>query len=132
MSSLGDLFSPVVFDDVDYRFHYRFRTYDACTAYGQPKTANALVPGTIGDTSLARHMDMREVAGFVASGAVALPPRKTVEQGAATSVLPAGLADGGGHHRPPPGCGPCRRISPADRTGHGPWGITGSSRRGTR
>jgi hypothetical protein len=32
-------------------------------------------------------MDMREVAGFIASGAIALPPRTTVAQGAATSVL---------------------------------------------
>jgi NAD(P)-dependent dehydrogenase (short-subunit alcohol dehydrogenase family) len=102
VSSLGHLFSPVVFDDLD----YRFRPYDAWTAYGQSKTANvlfavgaaerwaddgitanALMPGNIGDTSLARHMDMREVAEFVASGAIALPPQKTVEQGAATSVL---------------------------------------------
>ncbi|MEU8972066.1 SDR family NAD(P)-dependent oxidoreductase [Streptomyces monashensis] len=94
VSSLGHLFSPVVFDDLD----HRFRPYDAWTAYGQSKTANvlfavgaaerwgddgitanALMPGNIGDTSLARHMDMREVAEFVASGAIALPPQKTVE-----------------------------------------------------
>ncbi|MEU2587882.1 aldo/keto reductase [Streptomyces avermitilis] len=50
-------------------------------------TANALMPGNIADTSLARHMDMQQVADFIASGELALPPQKTVEQGAATSVL---------------------------------------------
>lgn len=102
VSSVGHLFSPVVFDDLD----YRFRPYDPWTSYGQSKTANilfavgaaerwaddgitanALMPGNVGDTSLARHMDMRQVADFIASGAIALPPQKTVEQGAATSVL---------------------------------------------
>ncbi|MDV9172829.1 SDR family NAD(P)-dependent oxidoreductase [Streptomyces sp. W16] len=102
VSSIGHLFSPVVFDDLD----YRFRPYDPWTSYGQSKTANALfavgaaerwaddgitanalMPGNIADTSLARHMDMDQVAAFMASGELALPPQKTVEQGAATSVL---------------------------------------------
>lgn len=102
LSSVGHLFSPVVFDDLD----YRFRPYDPWTSYGQSKsanalfavgaaerwaddgiTANALMPGNIADTSLARHMDMEQVSAFIASGELALPPQKTVEQGAATSVL---------------------------------------------
>jgi NAD(P)-dependent dehydrogenase (short-subunit alcohol dehydrogenase family) len=102
VSSIGHLFSPVVLDDLD----YRFRPYDPWTSYGQSKTANilfavgaaqrwaddgitanALMPGNIADTSLARHMDMQQVADFIASGAIALPPQKTVQQGAATSVL---------------------------------------------
>ncbi|MFE2094887.1 SDR family NAD(P)-dependent oxidoreductase [Streptomyces sp. NPDC059460] len=102
VSSIGHLFSPVVFDDVD----YRFRPYDPWTSYGQSKTANtlfavgaaerwaddgitanALMPGNIADTSLARHTDMEQVAAMIAAGAFALPPGKTVEQGAATSVL---------------------------------------------
>ncbi|MFD3925016.1 SDR family NAD(P)-dependent oxidoreductase [Streptomyces sp. NPDC058614] len=102
VSSIGHLFSPVVFDDLD----YRFRPYDPWTSYGQSKTANALfavgaaerwaddgitanalMPGNVADTSLARHMDMEQVAAFLASGDLALPPGKTVEQGAATSVL---------------------------------------------
>lgn len=45
------------------------------------------MPGNIADTSLARHMDMQQVADFIAAGELALPPQKTVEQGAATSVL---------------------------------------------
>ena len=102
VSSIGHLFSPVVFDDLD----YRFRPYDPWTSYGQSKTANALfavgaaerwaddgitanalMPGNIADTSLARHLDMQQVTDFIASGQLALPPQKTVEQGAATSVL---------------------------------------------
>ena len=102
VSSIGHLFSPVVFDDLD----YRFRPYDPWTSYGQSKTANtlfavgaaerwaddgitanALMPGNVADTSLARHIDMRQVTDLIASGELALPPQKTVEQGAATSVL---------------------------------------------
>jgi NAD(P)-dependent dehydrogenase (short-subunit alcohol dehydrogenase family) len=102
VSSIGHLFSPVVFDDLD----YRYRPYDPWTSYGQSKTANALfavgaaerwaddgitanavMPGNVGETSLARHMDMQQIADFVASGQLALPPQKSVEQGAATSVL---------------------------------------------
>lgn len=83
VSSIGHLFSPVVFDDLD----YRYRPYDPWTSYGQSKTANvlftvgaaerwaddgitanALMPGNIADTSLARHMDMQQVADFIASG----------------------------------------------------------------
>jgi NAD(P)-dependent dehydrogenase (short-subunit alcohol dehydrogenase family) len=92
VSSSGHLFSPVVFDDLD----YRFRPYDPLTAYGQSKTAvvlhavevaerwrsdgivaNALNPGAIA-TGLQKH-----------TGGLKTPvqQRKTVEQGAATSVL---------------------------------------------
>ncbi|MFJ3307490.1 SDR family NAD(P)-dependent oxidoreductase [Streptomyces sp. NPDC086549] len=102
VSSIGHLFSPVVFDDLD----YRFRPYDPWTSYGQSKTANilfavgaaerwaddgitanALMPGNIADTSLARHMVPEQLAGFIETTGLALPPQKTVEQGAATSVL---------------------------------------------
>ncbi|MFJ1747892.1 SDR family NAD(P)-dependent oxidoreductase [Streptomyces sp. NPDC088116] len=102
VSSIGHLFSPVVFDDLD----YRFRPYDPWTSYGQSKsanilfavaaaerwaddgiTANALMPGNVGGTSLARHMDPQQVTDFLASGDIALPPQKSVAQGAATSVL---------------------------------------------
>ncbi|OBB60400.1 oxidoreductase [Mycobacterium sp. 852013-51886_SCH5428379] len=92
VSSSGHLFSPVVFDDLD----YQFRPYDPWTAYGQSKTAdvllavgvtehwggdlifgNALNPGAIA-TNLQKH-----------TGGLQTPVdrRKTVEQGAATSVL---------------------------------------------
>ncbi|KUN81077.1 oxidoreductase [Streptomyces bungoensis] len=92
VSSSGHLFSPVVFDDLD----YRFRPYDALGAYGQSKTAevllaveadrrwsgdgiraNALHPGAIA-TNLQRH-----------TGGLKTPEpyRKTIGQGAATSVF---------------------------------------------
>ncbi|GAB2743088.1 SDR family NAD(P)-dependent oxidoreductase [Kitasatospora kifunensis] len=102
VSSIGHLFSPVIFDDLD----YRFRPYDPWTSYGQSKsanvlfaigaaerwandgiTANALMPGNIADTSLARYMGSEQLAGFIETTGLALPPQKSVEQGAATSVL---------------------------------------------
>jgi len=96
LSSNGHMFSPVVFDDLD----YRDRPYDPWSAYGQSKTAdvllaveatrrwaddailaNALNPGAIA-TNLQQH-----------TGGLRTPVerRKTVQQGAATSVLLAAL-----------------------------------------
>jgi NAD(P)-dependent dehydrogenase (short-subunit alcohol dehydrogenase family) len=103
VASIGHLFSPVVFDDP----HYRFRPYDPWTSYGQSKcanvlfavdaarrwaqdgiTANALMPGNVGDTALARHIPPEVLAAIAAGdGGIALPAPKTVQQGAATSVL---------------------------------------------
>jgi NAD(P)-dependent dehydrogenase (short-subunit alcohol dehydrogenase family) len=95
VSSSGHLFSPVVFDDIN----FRFRPYDPLLAYGQSKTAavlfaveatarwskqgiyaNALNPGAI-PTNLQRHV----------GGTVRTPPelQKSPQQGAATSVLAA-------------------------------------------
>ena len=92
VSSSGNLFSPVVFDDL----HFDFRPYDPLVAYGQSKTAdallaveatrrwsgegiyaNALNPGAIA-TGLQKH-----------TGGLKTPKerQKTVPQGAATSVL---------------------------------------------
>jgi len=92
VSSSAHMRSPVVFDDI----HFVFRLYDPWLAYGQSKTANilfavgaaarwandgitanALMPGAIA-TNLQRHV-----------GGIKTPPerRKTLEQGAATSVL---------------------------------------------
>ena len=92
VASIGHLFSPVVFDDL----HFDFRAYDPFAAYGQSKTAgtllaveatrrwsgegiyaNALNPGAIA-TGLQQH-----------TGGLRTPRerQKTVEQGAATSVL---------------------------------------------
>ena len=104
VSSIGHLFSPVVFDDLD----YRFRPYDPWTSYGQSKTAvihfavaaaerwaddgitaNAVMPGNVADTALARNTDMQAVATMLAAGELSLPPGKTVQQGAATSILVA-------------------------------------------
>jgi NAD(P)-dependent dehydrogenase (short-subunit alcohol dehydrogenase family) len=103
VASIGHLFSPVVFDDL----HYRFRPYDPWTSYGQSKcanvlfavgatqrwaqdgiTANALMPGNVGETALARHIPS-DVLAVIASGnaGFALPTPKTIPQGAATSVM---------------------------------------------
>jgi NAD(P)-dependent dehydrogenase (short-subunit alcohol dehydrogenase family) len=102
VSSIGHLFGPVVFDDL----HYRFRPYDQWTSYGQSKSAivlfavaaaqrwagdgivvNALMPGNIASTALARHMRPDDLANFGKETDLTLPPVKTIEQGAATSVL---------------------------------------------
>ncbi|MFD5583620.1 SDR family NAD(P)-dependent oxidoreductase [Streptomyces sp. NPDC127063] len=95
VSSTGHQQSPIVWDDVN----FAFRPYDPWLAYGQSKTANvlfaveatrrwaddnitanALMPGAI-YTNLQRHNGGR------GSGRVPAELIKTVEQGAATSVL---------------------------------------------
>ncbi len=101
VSSSGHLFSPVVFDDLD----YRFRPYDPWTAYGQSKTAAVLLAVGVTD----RWADDGIVANALNPGAIAtglqkhtgglqtpVDRRKTIEQGAATSVLLAAspLVDG--------------------------------------
>lgn len=94
LTSSGHLFCPVVFGDI----HFHFRPYDPLLAYGQSKsatalfavavgdhwardgiTANAVMPGAIA-TNLQRH-----------TGGLKTPPerRKTVQQGAATTLLAA-------------------------------------------
>ncbi|CAL9332204.1 SDR family NAD(P)-dependent oxidoreductase [Streptomyces sp. enrichment culture] len=95
VSSSGHQRSPIVWDDVN----FAFRPYDPWLAYGQSKTANVLfaveatrrwaadniavnacMPGAI-HTNLQRHTAGR------GSGLVPAHLIKTVEQGAATSVL---------------------------------------------
>jgi NAD(P)-dependent dehydrogenase (short-subunit alcohol dehydrogenase family) len=92
VSSSGNLIAPVLFDDL----HFDFMPYDPLVAYGQSKSAcallaveatrrwsaegifaNALNPGAIA-TNLQKH-----------TGGLKTPPerRKTAAQGAATSVL---------------------------------------------
>jgi NAD(P)-dependent dehydrogenase (short-subunit alcohol dehydrogenase family) len=92
LSSSANMISPVLFDDL----HFRFLPYEPFVAYGQSKTAcvllaveatrrwrhegifaNALNPGAIA-TNLQKH-----------TGGLKTPPerRKSVQQGAATSVL---------------------------------------------
>jgi NAD(P)-dependent dehydrogenase (short-subunit alcohol dehydrogenase family) len=108
VASIGHQFCPVVFDDL----HYRFRPYDQWTSYGQSKTANvlfavgagqrwaddgiavnALMPGNVASTALARHMTPNDLAAFGETTDLALPPAKSIEQGAATSVLLAASPD---------------------------------------
>jgi NAD(P)-dependent dehydrogenase (short-subunit alcohol dehydrogenase family) len=110
VSSGGHLRSPVVFDDID----YAFRDYDPFGAYGQSKTANvlfaveatrrwapdgivanALMPGGIA-TPLQRHLPSDYAAQALDAFRAAGTDFKSVEQGAATSVLLAAspLLDG--------------------------------------
>jgi NAD(P)-dependent dehydrogenase (short-subunit alcohol dehydrogenase family) len=102
VSSSGHLLSPVVWDDID----FLFREYDPWAAYGQSKTANvlfavgaqarwgsrgiianALMPGGIA-TNLQRHVGgaayMEQASERFRKAGSKL---KTVQQGAATSVL---------------------------------------------
>jgi NAD(P)-dependent dehydrogenase (short-subunit alcohol dehydrogenase family) len=105
VSSSGHQLSPVIFDDI----HFRFRQYEPLLAYGQSKTANvlfavgasarwkkegitanSLMPGAI-LTNLQRHVDqetMKKWRGGKDIDPDNLPANfKTPEQGAATSVL---------------------------------------------
>lgn len=101
LSSVGHRGSPVVFDDLN----FTFRPYDPALAYEQSKTANVLFaveatrrwagdgitanavhPGAILASNLTRHMDPEVLAHLVALGTYTF---KTLEQGAATSVLVA-------------------------------------------
>ncbi|MEV0672664.1 SDR family NAD(P)-dependent oxidoreductase [Mycobacterium sp. NPDC050441] len=131
VSSSGHLLSPAVFDDLD----YRFRPYDPWTAYGQSKTAdvllaveltrrwhnegivgNALNPGAIA-TGLQKH-----------TGGLQTPVdrRKTIEQGAATSVLLAAspLVEGvGGRYFEDCNEAPMVTERPDDYTGVAPYAL---------
>ncbi|MEU8391185.1 SDR family NAD(P)-dependent oxidoreductase [Micromonospora sp. NPDC048842] len=109
VSSAAHLRSPVVFEDIQ----YDKREYEPWQAYGQSKTANvlfaveatrrwaddgiltnSLMPGAI-RTNLQRYVSEEELDRLRAGNAAAW---KTVEQGAATSVLVAAspLLDGVG------------------------------------
>ena len=110
VSSSAHLRSGVVFEDI----HFERRAYDPWLAYGQSKSANvlfaveaagrwalegitinALMPGGI-RTNLQRHVSEEELDRLRAQASSAPPNWKTVEQGAATSVLLAAspLLDG--------------------------------------
>ena len=101
LSSRGHLRSPVVFEDIN----FASRPYEPLVAYGQSKTANVLFaveasrrwadegvtanavhPGAVATTNLSRHLDPDELERIKAAGVYHY---KSVEQGAATSVLVA-------------------------------------------
>jgi NAD(P)-dependent dehydrogenase (short-subunit alcohol dehydrogenase family) len=92
VSSNGHLFSPVIFDDLD----FLIRPYDPWLAYGQSKSANVL----LAVEATRRWSDDGIQANALHPGAIAtglqkhtgglktpVDRRKTVAQGAATSVL---------------------------------------------
>ena len=101
VSSSAHRLSPVVFEDI----HFEHREYEPWSAYGQSKTANvlfaveatrrwardgivanALMPGGIA-TPLQRHLPGEYAAQALEAFRAAGTDFKTVEQGAATSVL---------------------------------------------
>ena len=108
LTSVGHVRSPVVFEDIQ----FRERPYDPWLAYGQSKTANALLavegskrwagdgitvnavhPGGIW-TNLVRHLSPEEIDALKArteENAMKIDENamKSVEQGASTSVLVA-------------------------------------------
>lgn len=147
VSSCGHAASPVVFDDI----HFERRPYDALSAYGQSKSANALFavwldrlgkasgvrafalhPGGMVDSGFTRNMSIEDGirSGYRdTDGKAIIDPennKKTLEQGAATQVWCATspLLDGlGGVY-----CEDCNiaRSVPADSTtllGVRPWAI---------
>ena len=111
LSSGGHHASGIVWDDVN----LEQRDYDKMEAYGQSKTANVLFsleldrllaprgvhaysvhPGLIMTTELGRTMTRDDLEGMMAkakasadSGGSGMPPAKSIEQGAATSVWAA-------------------------------------------
>jgi NAD(P)-dependent dehydrogenase (short-subunit alcohol dehydrogenase family) len=113
LSSVGHLRGPIDFDDL----HFERREYDPMLAYGQSKTANVLFaveaqrrwaadgitanavhPGAIIDSNLSRHLDPAVLETLRSSGTYRY---KTLQQGAATSVLVATwppLDGDGGHY----------------------------------
>ena len=101
LSSEAHLRAPLDFDDIN----FESRPYDPMLAYGQSKTANALFaveaaarwaesgikanavhPGAVVDTNLARDLDPDALAAAIETAGYEY---KTREQGAATSVLVA-------------------------------------------
>ena len=60
---------------------------------------NAVVPGNVASTALARHMGADDLANFVETTTLALPRSKTIEQGASTSVAFHGKSRGLTNHR---------------------------------
>jgi len=116
LSSSGHRLSPIMFDDI----HFEHREYNKWKAYGQAKTANALMalhldtlhakdgltanavhPGGI-HTGLSRFLPREEMEamGWIKPGDVpgTIPPGfKNAEQGAATSVWAATAPELQGH-----------------------------------
>jgi len=117
LSSSGHRLSPIVFDDI----HFEHREYNKWKAYGQAKTANALMalhldtlhakdgltanavhPGGI-KTGLSRYLPPEEISALgwarpEGSEPSAVPPGfKNAEQGAATSVWAATAPELQGH-----------------------------------
>jgi NAD(P)-dependent dehydrogenase (short-subunit alcohol dehydrogenase family) len=115
VSSTAHMRSPVVFDDI----HFERRDYDPQAAYAQSKTAtslfaveatrrwgadgivaNAVNPGGVA-TGLQRHFTQKQQDYLVEAEAAGVFTYKTVQQGAATTLVAAvapEFAHSGGHY----------------------------------
>jgi NAD(P)-dependent dehydrogenase (short-subunit alcohol dehydrogenase family) len=104
VSSGAHLASPVVFDDIS----FRFRSYTGGSGYGQAKTANvlfavgmtdhwahegilanAVTPGIVPSTNLSRHRTTEQDEAFRNSYRIPAEATKTLAEGAATPVFAA-------------------------------------------
>ncbi|WP_439135002.1 SDR family NAD(P)-dependent oxidoreductase [Pseudomaricurvus sp.] len=102
LTSLGHHMSPVILDDLN----FEHREYDKWRAYGQSKTATALLavylhdqlgkhgvvsasvhPGVITETSLGRYLSPQEQQAALSASSKSQP--KTLSQGAATTLWAA-------------------------------------------
>ncbi|MEV6924973.1 SDR family NAD(P)-dependent oxidoreductase [Dactylosporangium sp. NPDC051485] len=138
VASAAHLRSGVVFEDI----HFERREYEPWLAYGQSKTANilfaveadrrwsgdgirvnALHPGGI-RTNLQRHVDIDELARGIKASTGQELSWKSVEQGAATSVLlaasPTVAGVGGKYYED---CQEARPNVPGERTGVAPYAL---------
>ncbi len=106
VSSIGHLFSPVVFDDLD----YRYRPYDPWTSYGQSKTAGI-------------HFAVAAAERWARDGITAnARQHRRHRPGPPHRHAGRGLDDGQRRTRPPPGQDrPAgrRHLHPAGRLTHG-------------
>ena len=125
VSSSGNLFSPVVFDDL----HFDFRPYDPFVAYGQSKTADVLLTVEAtrqwsGEGIYANALNPGAIATNLQkrTGGLRTPKerQKSVRQGAATSVLLAAsplLGKVGGRYFEDCNVAPVVTRRPADYSG---------------
>ncbi|MET8043396.1 SDR family NAD(P)-dependent oxidoreductase [Micromonospora sp. NPDC005215] len=131
VSSSGNLFSPVIFDDL----HFAFRPYDPLLAYGQSKSAEALLAVEVtrrwsGEGIYANALNPGAIATGLQkhTGGLRTPRerQKTPQQGAATSVLLAAspLLDGvGGRYFEDCAEAPVVTERPADYSGVAAYAI---------
>ncbi len=131
VSSSGNLIAPVLFDDP----HFAFMPYDPFVAYGQSKSACALLAVEAsrrwaGDGILANALNPGAIATNLQkhTGGLKTPPagRKNTAQGAATTVLLAAspLLDGiGGRYFEDCNEAPVVARRPADYRGVAPYAV---------
>jgi NAD(P)-dependent dehydrogenase (short-subunit alcohol dehydrogenase family) len=135
VSSNAHHFSPVVFEDID----FRERPYEPWLAYGQSKTANVLhsveitrrwSSGGIHANALNPGAIATNLQRYTGTMLTPVEKRKTAEQGAATSVLLAAsplLQDVGGRYFED--CNEAAQVANPEMFGGGvnPWALDPTS-----